>query len=224
MIDLRDFNRTTVDFKRDYTASIVEFIADDGGESNLMYINAIGFEGNIPTFAGSLMGRGGAKPPSFRLNGAVNTFKEWFPEPMMYNTNDSVLSLSYRPARQYCRSYNRDIAVVSYPDAMYAFGYPSGTVSAVDNRHVTQIYNNIDFSFEEGIAQITQGERIAFRLFGYFYCMLHPTDKAHPIKIMCDESYIGFVDGNTGHIRLFKGAVFLRDVFRDNGYADRMAS
>jgi len=55
MIDLRDFNRTTVDFKRDYTASIVEFIADDGGESNLMYINAIGFEGNIPTFAGSLI-------------------------------------------------------------------------------------------------------------------------------------------------------------------------
>jgi hypothetical protein len=227
MIDLRTFNRSTTDFKRDYINSIIEIHPDNGDPPSLLFVSAIGFDGNVPVFHGNLMGRvikDSMRPPKATVGGYEITFKEWFPEPMLYNTETLVLSLSYRPCRQYCRSFNRDIAIVGYPECFYSFGYPSGNIASFDNSAIKDVYNNIDISFEAGIAQMTQGERLAFRLFGYFYCMLHPTDTNHPIKIMCGDSYIGFVDGHTGQIRLFKGAVFLRDVFRDNGYSHRMAS
>ena len=230
MISLKQFDREFRDFQRDYTNTIVEFFVDKNPDVvnllNIAEIHCTESGSGVSHVLGTTLNRsksGAVTWSSVHYQGREITIRDWFPEARMYAYHSCVMSLSYYPTRQYGRSFNRNIVNARFTNE-FSRHYPTAAIYrgglVNDPNCIYSIYENKQWDFDEGIGSILDGNRLAFPMFDYFYCLLSPYEVKHPLKVCCEDTPIGYVDLETKdrRIMLYKEYSYLNDVFKDNDY------
>lgn len=229
MIRLAEFDRSYRDFSRDYINCIVEAFEDNNPEKTFPFFigdMAANSEYELRVITGSVLSnknRDSCAWVNKHYDPSAITIRDWFPEPKAYAHGPAVVFLFYSPTRQYGRSYNRNIGVIGIPTVLNM--YYGGGIRArqsTDANLISSFYHDVSMNYEDGVNSLLNGQRLAYPLFDYFYCMLSPVKTKHPIKVFCENICIGEVahDSSEKSILLYKSHSYMQDVFRDNKFTN----